>query len=196
MFAFPETAQVAGDAAAAMEALDRGGAKAHIQLMSDERMRHAVIMPINFHVVIDAGLGRFPLGVLIRAGRQWFQCRRIDRLERRAARARQFLECPVIEVRQQFPDRRIELGQAEEGATAQPRQNPALDQQHPGFGLGFVLGFVGPRRNDGDPVVGRHLLIGGIEVGLIATGAGDARFEVVRDEDIRQAGQELERPDV
>jgi hypothetical protein len=41
--------------------------------------------------------------------------------------------------RHQFGDAAVQLSQAEETLVAQTRQDPALDQKHPGLGLGLVF---------------------------------------------------------
>ncbi|WP_287307246.1 hypothetical protein, partial [Mesorhizobium sp.] len=45
---------------------------------------------------------------------------------------------PVVQLLEQFGDRRVELGDREEGSVPQPRQNPALDNQHRAFDLGLL----------------------------------------------------------
>jgi hypothetical protein len=52
---------------------------------------------------------------------------------------------PVVQILQQFADRGVELGEAEEAAMPQPRQDPALDQLDPGLDLGFIPRFPRPR---------------------------------------------------
>jgi len=60
------------------------------------------------------------------------------------AAAGQLLERPVIEPAHQFGDAAIELRQAEETLVAQTRQDPALDQEYTGLGLGLVFRATGP----------------------------------------------------
>ena len=59
---------------------------------------------------------------------------------------------------------------------------PALHQENCIFDLGFVSRFVGSRWHDRDAVVLRHLVIGTIEIRLIAAGAVDAGPWVIRDD--------------
>ena len=57
----------------------------------------------------------------------------VKRVEGAAPAAGQLLEGPLVEVCEQLGDRPVELGQAEEAAVAQARQDPALNQQYRAF---------------------------------------------------------------
>ena len=64
--------------------------------------------------------------------------------------------------------------------------------EHPGLDLGLVAGLSGPGRDDRHPVVRGHLLIGGVDVGLVAMGPGHPRAEVVAHHDGGDGPEELE----
>ena len=70
---------------------------------------------------------------------------------------------------------------------AQTSVDPAFAEQHAGLDFCLVTGPVGPRRDDGHLVTGGHLMIGGIEVGLVAMGLFHPRAQVVADDDGRHA---------
>ena len=70
-----------------MEELDYSRSQADFDLALHQRMRDAVVMPINFDVIIDIDSGTLPLGVFIRLCGQWGQRRAIERLELGAAGA-------------------------------------------------------------------------------------------------------------
>jgi hypothetical protein len=55
----------------------------------------------------------------------------------------------------------------------------------------LVAGLVGPSRDDGDAIVGGHLLIGGVHVRLVTVRAGDPRSQVVADHYLVTAAHEL-----
>ena len=57
---------MAGDALAAMEALDGVGGDAHVHLFFDERMGHGVVMAMDLDVIVDVDPGLLPLGVFVR----------------------------------------------------------------------------------------------------------------------------------
>jgi hypothetical protein len=46
--------------------------KPDIKLFFDHLVRHAVIMPIDFDMIVDVHPGFFPLGELVAVYRQWF----------------------------------------------------------------------------------------------------------------------------
>ena len=75
---------------------------------------------------------------------------------------------------------------------AQARQYPALNDLHTDLGLGFVLGFVGPRRQDSHLVMGCQLLVAGVEFGVVAAGAADAAAQIVRHHHLRHTAEVLE----
>ena len=88
---------MAGDALAAMEALDGVGGDAHVHLFFDERMGHGVVVAVHLDVIVDMDSCLFPLGVFVRFDGQGAQGRFIQLLKQRAPGARQFLEGPVVE---------------------------------------------------------------------------------------------------
>jgi hypothetical protein len=45
---------------------------AHIELFLDQQIGYAVVMSVDFDVIVDIDTGLFPLGVLIWANRQRF----------------------------------------------------------------------------------------------------------------------------
>ena len=83
---------MAGDALAAMEALDGVGGDAHVHLFFDERMGHGVVMAMDLDVIVDVDPGLLPLGVFVRFDGKWAQGRFIQLLKQGAPGARQFLE--------------------------------------------------------------------------------------------------------
>jgi hypothetical protein len=66
----PIAADMAGHPFVFVKALDDSGCKAHVELFCDQLMGHTVIMPLDFNVIVDMDPGLFPLGILIRTGRQ------------------------------------------------------------------------------------------------------------------------------
>ena len=160
--------------------------------LADQLIGHGVVVPVELDVVVDVDLGRAPGRELVarRAAAAAAPGGRAVRTE--LARAVHLLERSGVDHRDALADRDVRLGERGEPAVAQPGDDPALGQQHPRFDLGLVAGLVGPRRDDGDPVVGGHLLIGGVHVGLVAVRLGDARAEVVADHDLVTAPHRLE----
>ena len=56
----------------------------------------------------------------------------------------------------------------------------------------LVAGLVGTRGNDRGAVVGGHLLVGGVEVGLVARCRGDRRPEIIGHDDLGDPAVEVE----
>ena len=62
---------------------------------------------------------------------------------------------------------------------AQAGQDPAFDYLYPHLGLGLVLRLVGAGREDGGAVVAGQLLVGGVGLGVVATGLADGTTQVI-----------------
>src|SRR5664280_1750233 len=92
--------------------------------------------------------------------------------------------------------RPVELPDAEEGMISQSGNDPPFRHQDTRLDLGFILWLSYPCRDDRGTVVDRHILIGGIEVGFIPAGVGDACFGVVGRGDHGYCPHELKRVDM
>ena len=90
------------------------------------------------------------------------------------------LQGTVIHLSAQLPDRRVEFYQREESPVAQTGQNPALHDLDGHLGLGLILGFIGPGREDGSAVMVGQLGIGGIDLRRVAVGSRNSRLEIIR----------------
>ena len=108
------------------------------------------------------------------------------------AAAGQLLERPVIEPRHQFGDAAIELREAEETLVAQTRQDPALDEEDAGLGLGFVFRATGPGGENRRAVMSGQVAVRRVEFGLVVAGGGDAALEVVGDQQRRATADVFE----
>ena len=81
-------AHVRGDAAALEEALDRRVGETRHDVLADQRVRHAVVMPVDLDVIVDADLRLGPLGVFVAGGGSGFIAgRSIDSNAGRGSRA-------------------------------------------------------------------------------------------------------------
>ena len=77
---------------------------------------------------------------------------------------------------------------------AQRRDDPAFTQLYTRFDLGLVTWLVGPRRNHAHAVVHGHLLIGGVQVRIVAAGSRHSGLGVIWDDQLRNTLIELEGP--
>lgn len=158
-------APVRGDAHAAMKALDDARRRAYLDGLLAQLERHAVVAVIKLDVVVDVGARLLTLRQLEADLRQRFHGRAVEGLERPSPRARELLEPTIVELFEQLRDGVIELGEREEHAVAQSRENPALRNQHARFDLGFAFGLTGRRRDDRDAVVLPQLGEGVVDIG-------------------------------
>ena len=173
-------AEMAGNPPAAAEDLHCVRTQADLAALTGELIGNAVVMAVDLEVVIDADLRHLPDAELVGPIRKRLQRRPIQALEQTVAASRQLLEGAVIEPGKPFGDDRIRLGEGEEGEVADAGQDPALGDQDPGFDFGLILGLAWPGRDDGAAVVRGQLLVGTVELGLVAMGAGNADPRVIR----------------
>jgi hypothetical protein len=176
--------------------LDGARAVARPHLVPDQRMRHAVVVPVDLEVVVEGDPHRLPLGVDVRRRRQRAHRRTIQCLEHAQSAPGQLLEGARVQVGEQRHDRLIELPEAEEAMVTQPRQDPALDQLHRQLRLRLVLRAVGARRDHHRPVVPRQFLVRALQLRLVPIRLRDADPRVVRHHDLRARPVVFERPHV
>ena len=65
-----EASDVAGHALAPAQSLEGVGGKAHLEFFAFELVGHAVVVTVDFDVVVDIDGGDLPLGVLVSFVRQ------------------------------------------------------------------------------------------------------------------------------
>ena len=121
---------VAGHALVGREGLHQGVGDAQLDRGAHEPVRHAVVVGIELDVVVDVDLGGLPAADLVARGRQRLERRGVELLEGAAPAAGELLEGALVQIDEQLGDGAVELGQAEESAVAQPRQDPSLDHEH------------------------------------------------------------------
>src|SRR4029077_12772217 len=109
-----------GDALTLVENLDGTGSEARLDFGADEAMRDAVVVRLDLDVIVDTDPADSPLGEHVRALRQGLERRPVDLLRQLAAGDAEPPDRPLlVEPRQQLGDRRVDLGEAVEGAVAQ-----------------------------------------------------------------------------
>ena len=75
-------------------------------------------------------------------------------------------------------------------------QDPAFDQQDTLLDFRFITGATHTRRDDRNLVVACQFLIGWIQVGLVAMRFADTTAQIIRDDDLADAADELKGPHV
>jgi len=120
----------------------------------------------------------------------------VQRLEELAARAAEVFHQSCVDLVEQLTDGLVQVGEAEQGAVSQASEDPALDHLDTNLRLGLVFGLTNACRNDRRTIVLGQVLVGGIQVGFVATGVFDACFEIVWDNDLGYTAKESEHADV
>ena len=93
-------------------------------------------------------------------------------------------------------DRRVALGEREEGLPAQPAEDVGLGEADPGLDLGLVARLSRPRRQDADAVMGRHHAVAAVDLGVVERGLVDPALQIVGNDQARHAAEEAEQAHV
>jgi hypothetical protein len=166
-----EAAQVRGDAPGREEDLDRARRGPDVHLLAHQLVGHRVVVVVRLDVVVDVDRGLLPGSEPVAGGRQRAQGGAIECFEEALPRPVHLLERPGVDLLDTARDGGVDLGDRKEALPAEPGDDPALGQQHAGFDLGLVPGLVGAGRDDRHAVMGGHLLVGGVDVGLVTVRA-------------------------
>ncbi len=164
---------VGGHALAFEEDFDGGGGELGVDGFPDEATGNAVVMAIDFDVVVDVDLGPFPFGEFIGAVGEGAGGGAVELLEKLPAGLLDFPERTIVEFFKELADSGIHVGEGMKGSVAQDGEDPAFGDQNAVFDLGLVAGAAWPGGEDGGGVMIGHVLVGGIERGLIETGFED-----------------------
>ena len=170
---------MAGHALAAAEDLDGGGGQARPELLADQFVRDRVMVPLEPDVVVQPDRRLAPVGMDEGLRRQRQHRRTLDRLEEVLTRGAEVAADARVQAGDLLPDGGVQFLEAEEAPVAQPRDDPALDQQDRGLDLGLVAGLVGASGQDGRAVMGGHLGVAAVDLGLVEARADHAGLQVV-----------------
>lgn len=162
-----------------VEALHGGRGQAYVELASNQGVGDAVVVAVDFAVVVDVDSGLFPLGEHVALGRKGTQRRAVGLLEQRTPRARELAERAGVEPFKEPGDGGVEFAEGEERAVAKRSQDPALNDLHADLDLGLVARLSHPRWQHRDPVVLGQVVVGRIRVRLVAMSAAHRRSMVV-----------------
>ena len=121
------SAQMAGDALSAMENLDRSIGEAGPQLLSQQGVRHRVVMLVDLDVVVETGAALLPLGVDVRLGREIEERGAVELLEQLPPARSKMAGDAAIELVEELADGGVGLGQGEQPAVPELGQDPSLD---------------------------------------------------------------------
>jgi hypothetical protein len=77
---------------------NRGGGNPYIKLLSNQLMGHAVIVPVNFNVIINIDPGFFPFSILIATGWKPFKSRLVYGFKQSPAIGIELFEFAIVEL--------------------------------------------------------------------------------------------------
>ena len=183
-----------GHALALIEDLHRPARAAGIHLLADQLIRRAVVMTVQFDVIVQIHARLLPLRIHERLQRQRLQRRSIDSLIQLGTRTGQLAKGPLIQLVNQLQDGLVQLRQTEELALAQRRQHPPLHDLNSDLRLGFVPWAIRPRRKDAHAIMNRQIAIGAIQLRLVVAGLLHARLQVVRERPAGSFHRRTRRP--
>lgn len=97
---------MAGDTLVIVEDLDHSMSKPHLDGAPDQPVRHRIEGLVDLDMIVRMDLRRLPLGVFERCRRQRLQGSPLDLLEQFAATLADMAHRPVVQLLEQFGDRR------------------------------------------------------------------------------------------
>jgi hypothetical protein len=176
--------------------LDGGLGCTHVDLFLHELMGDTVVVLVELDVVVDVDACFLPDREFV--GFLWkrLESRLVQLLEELATRATEVFHLPGVGFVEQLTDGLVQVSQAEEGVVAQTSKDPALDHLDAHFDLGLVFGLTNAGGDDGRTVVLGQVMVGGIQIRLVATRVFAPSFEIVRDYDLGHPAQESEHTNV
>ena len=101
-------------------------------------------------------------------------------------------EGPVIQLGEQLADGFVQFFQREELVMTQRRHDPTLGDLHGVFDFGFVSRLVRPRGHDAEAAMQREVVIGRIQIRIVAMRLGHAGLGVVGNGQRRNAAEVFE----
>ena len=141
------------------------GPKEHF--LAGVAVRDTVVVLVEGDMVVDVHAHRFDFPVDEILCRERLQGAALHLLETFPPGMAALGHGAVVEPGQPLADGLVELRQAEKTLMAQGGQHPAFHLQDGVLHQGLVFRFAHPRRERRHPVVGGHLLVGGVEVRFI-----------------------------
>ena len=140
------------------------GADLQGDFLFDQLIRHRIEVPLILDVIVEMHPCLFNFRVFIRGRRQCLEGGFIELKVLRKSCAWPLFKGAAVKLIKQLTDCAIERSHRKKLAMTQTHQYPALDHLHAHLHFGFVLGFIRARRDDGDLIMRRQLLVSGIEV--------------------------------
>ena len=150
------------------EDLDGRRRIADLDLLAEERKRHAVDVALDDDVIVHVDATQLPVRQDVAVGGQRSERRAVELLVEGEAADAELLHRPVVERVEEDADRPVQGAEAEEGLVAEPGEDPPLHQEYARLDLALVPRLARSRRDDDGAVVGGEVLVGSIDVRLVA----------------------------
>jgi hypothetical protein len=99
---------------------------------------------------------------------------------------------PFVELGHKLAERGVDFGEAVERPSPQPAAQPPLDDQDGLLDLRLVARLSRSRRQDRGSVMGRHLGVGPVDLGVVEAGLDDGGFGAVRHDEFGNPADRLE----
>ena len=187
-------AHVCRDPLAFVEQLDRARCDPRLDLVPGKAVRHRVEVPLDLDVIIEAGAPHPPFGEDVGLGRQGPQGWPFDGLEQLPPGLPEGAQdTSLVQVVEHVADGGVQFRQAVEDPMPQPAEEPALDDEHADFDLGFVARATRPGRQDGAVVMGRHGGVAAVDLGVVQARPDHRHLGIVGYEQRRRAAERLHR---
>src|SRR5215831_4099993 len=161
------TAAVHCDARTAMEHFHGADGVASPQLLAHQRIRHRVVVPLDLHVIVDAGATLLPLTEHIVRGWKRLELGALDFLKQRTATCSEVARDAVVDLLDAVANGGIELGKREERSFTELGDNPSQRDLYSNLDLRLVFRLIRTCRDNCSVVMVRHFLIRAIDVWLV-----------------------------
>ena len=189
-------ALMGSDPLALVEELHRAAGGPDVHLLADQPIGHAVEEALVLDVVVGAGPGQPPLGVLVVLGRKRRELRPLDGVEQLAAGDAQAAEAVIVDPVHGAGDGGVGFGQREEPLVAQATQDAGLGEADPVLHLRLIPRPPRARRQHAYAIMRRHHGEAAVDLRIVEGGLVDPALQVVRHDQARDAAKEAEHADV
>ncbi|MER8543167.1 hypothetical protein NKH17_27825 [Mesorhizobium sp. M1334] len=166
-----------------MEDLDGARRCSQIDLLTNEAVGHGIKEGLELDMIIRRDAGQTPFG----SGRL-AKSRALDGLEELSATDAQPAHDVVVDAIERLGNGGIGLSQREESLVAQAPQNAGLGETHSILHFGFIPRLSWPCRKNADAIVGSHHAVAAVDLGIVETGATDARLQIVGNDESGSLG--------
>ena len=175
---------VGGDALAFEKDFNGGDGELGVDGFTDEAAGDAVIMEIDFDVVVDVDLGLLPFGEFVGVVGKRPGGGAVEIVKELAAGPLDFAKGTAIEGFEKVPDGGVHFGEGMKDAVAQDSEDPSFCDEDTVFDLGLVAGAARSGGEDSGAIMVGHVLVGGVEGGFVEAGFEDAAFKIIGNQEV------------